>query len=78
MSILFFALLMAGDVASSSTATTANPAPVASEEPKEEKKICKRQADTTSRMGSKRICLTAAEWKERQYQTVDGLGFVTK
>ena len=44
------------------------------EAPKVEKKICKRDQATESRMGSKRICLTAAEWKERQSQTTDAFG----
>ena len=33
---------------------------------KAEKKICKRESSTESRLGSKRICLTAEEWKRRQ------------
>jgi len=36
---------------------------------KAEKKICKREQSTESRMDSKRICLTAAQWKERQDQS---------
>ena len=31
---------------------------------KAERKICKRFADTTSRMRSTRLCLTRAEWRE--------------
>ena len=48
------------------------------EAPKEEKKICKREMATESRMASKRICLTAAQWRERQTQDIKGLGLVTK
>jgi hypothetical protein len=32
---------------------------------KEEKKICKREIISTSLHGSKRICLTRAEWQQR-------------
>jgi len=39
--------------------------------PKAEKKICKREQSTGSRTDSKRICLTAAQWKERQNQSED-------
>lgn len=47
----------AADVAAPATPATA----------KAEKKICKRSQATESRMGSKRICKTAAAWK-REYQ----------
>jgi len=38
----------------------------ASEQPKAERKICRRDYASESRMGSKRICKTAAEWKAEQ------------
>lgn len=63
MIIILGALLLATEspaVVAPSTEATA-----AVEAPKEEKKICKRETATESRMGSKRICLTAAEWKAR-------------
>lgn len=44
------------------------------ETPKAEQKICKREQSTGSRMDSKRICLTAAQWKERQNQSDDAFG----
>ncbi len=31
--------------------------------PKKERQICRQDEDTTSRMGSKRVCKTAAEWR---------------
>ena len=74
---LFSVLLFASDTA----ATTMQPeqAPAATAEaPKEEKKICKREMATESRMGSKRICLTAAEWRERQSRGDGNLGLISK
>lgn len=62
--VLFSVLLLAADTSASSG--QAEPATTeATEAPKEERKICKRDIDSASRMGSKRICLTAAEWKAR-------------
>ena len=46
-------------------------AAVAQAQPKQEKKICKRFDASESRLGSKRICKTAAEWLVTQ----DGDGF---
>lgn len=70
-------LLLATETAA---ATTAQPTDVqqATEAPKVEKKICKREQSTESRLGSKRICLTAAEWKERQSSATDGFGGVAR
>lgn len=53
-------------------------APVAAEASKAERKICKREGSTESRLGSKRICLTAAEWRARDTGEMRGLGDVTK
>lgn len=61
---LFSVMLLTADT--TETATAAAPeAPAAVEASKEEKKICKREMASESRLGSKRICLTAAEWKAR-------------
>jgi hypothetical protein len=35
----------------------------AAAEPKKERKICKKEEVTESRMGASRICKTAAEWR---------------
>ena len=32
--------------------------------PKKEKLVCKRSGDTRSRMGSKRVCKTAEQWRK--------------
>lgn len=74
MIILLSALLLASETPTVTTA--AQEAPAAA--PKEEKKICKREMATESRLGSKRICLTAAEWKARDMGEMRGLGDVTK
>jgi hypothetical protein len=49
-----------------------------SAETKSEKKICKREQATESRLGSKRICLTAQQWRERQDAATRDLGDVSK
>ena len=63
MSVL---LLTASLLFQAAPATTETPAPATAEQPKEERKICRRVALATSLHGSKRVCLTAAEWRERQ------------
>lgn len=37
-----------------------------------EKKICKRSGTSESRMGSKRICKTAAQWRRSEGESTDG------
>lgn len=69
ISFLFSAFLLADVAAAPTTA-----APIA-EAPKAERKICKREAATESRLGAKKICMTAAEWKARDTgDAVRGLG----
>jgi len=70
---LFSVMLLASDAA----ATVPAPAP-SIEEAKEEKKICKREMASESRLGGKRVCLTAAQWRARSSGGVNGLGDVTK
>ena len=36
------------------------------EKPKGEKKICRTEAQSESRLGAKKICMTAKEWRARQ------------
>jgi hypothetical protein len=62
MIALLSVLLLASETPAAVAPSTDVPA---AEAPKEEKKICKREGSTESRLGSKRICLTAAEWKAR-------------
>lgn len=54
LSILSAPVLPAQDVPAQEPATTTA---------KPERKICKRTQDTGSRMGSARVCKTAAEWR---------------
>ena len=68
MITLLSALLLASDTpAAVAPATDAT----AAEAPKEEKKICKREASTESRLGAKKVCLTAAQWKARDTGEVE-------
>lgn len=71
-------LLVAAPSATATASAATSASPVQPTAPKEEKKICKRDDDTTSRLGAKRICLTASEWRDRQDGNVKGLGDVTK
>jgi hypothetical protein len=71
LSVLFIA-------AGTDTAVTTAPAPQATETPKAERKICKREEATESRLGGKRVCLTAEQWRERQRRATSGLGDVSK
>ena len=76
--ITLLSLLLLGAETPAETAQSAPGSVATAEAPKDEKKICKREMATESRMGSKRICLTAAQWRERQVEDVKGLGLVTK
>lgn len=63
-------MLLAFAIAFAAT-STADAAPSPPAEVKEERKICMREESTGSRLGSKRICKTAAEWKAMQGDGVD-------
>ena len=60
ISLLLTALLVTGD-----NAAAAQPTAAVVDAPKEERKICKREQVSTSLHGSKRVCLTARQWKAR-------------
>ena len=62
---LIGAMLFASEATAATPAETI-PAPAAVEAPKEDKKICKREEASESRLGAKRVCLTAAQWRDRQ------------
>lgn len=68
MITLLSALLLAAETPA--VVAPAADAPAA-EAPKEEKKICKREGNTESRLGSKKICLTAAEWRARDTGVIE-------
>lgn len=46
-------------------ATAAEPAAEKKQKKVKEKKICRENQESTSRMGAGRLCLTAAQWAER-------------
>ncbi|HEY5722332.1 MAG TPA: hypothetical protein VIT45_08415 [Allosphingosinicella sp.] len=54
---------------SDSAATDSGAAPAAAEpaaKPAKEKKVCRTETASESRLGAKRICMTAAEWRARE------------
>ena len=54
---------------SDAATTDSGAAPAAAkpaDKPKGEKKICRTEAQSESRLGAKKICLTAKEWRARQ------------
>jgi hypothetical protein len=64
-----FSLLLLVDSTEASASAPAPAEPAASTAkaaPTEEPKICKREATTESRLGSKRICLTKEQWNQRE------------
>ena len=76
MITLLSLMLLASD---SPAAAPAAPAPATAEAPKKERKICRREEATESRLGGKRICLTAAEWQARSAGGDNrGLGDISK
>lgn len=64
---LFSVLLIASE-GTTGTAVTP-PAPVANEVTDADKKICKRQPVTGQLQGTKRVCMTAEQWKRVQEAT---------
>lgn len=65
--LLFSVLLVASEAASATTTTPQSPtANETAEAPNPEKKICKRQPVTGQIQGTKRICMTAEQWKRVQ------------
>jgi hypothetical protein len=69
MITLLSVLLLASD--SPAAVTQSIETPAVAEAPTEEKKICKREAATESRLGAKKVCLTAAQWKARDTGEVE-------
>jgi hypothetical protein len=75
MSILLAALfLSAQPVAQASAAVPATPAPVATEKPKKEKKVCRADPTETGSHLVKRICLTQEQWDAQRGRSVDEFG----
>lgn len=61
---LFSVLLISSE--GTTSAATAPQAPIAIEAAEPEKKICKRQPVTGQIQGTKRVCMTAEQWKRAQ------------
>lgn len=61
---LFSVLLISSE--GTTSAATAPQAPIANEAAEPEKKICKRQPVTGQIQGTKRVCMTAEQWKRAQ------------
>lgn len=73
--LLLSAFLFAADPAAATAGATQSTAAPQQEAVKTERKICKREHVSTSLHGSKRICLTAREWRIRNGEaSVEDLG----
>lgn len=64
LAALFSVLLLASET--NATAATEAQAPVTNEAADPDKKICKRQPVTGQLQGTKRVCMTAEQWKRAQ------------
>ena len=66
---MFVAMLSVMLIASETSTSSLPPAPAANEAaeaPDPDKKICKRQPVTGQLQGTKRVCMTAEQWKRAQ------------
>ena len=70
ISASFAAALMVGMAAPALAQTTAAQAPAEAAKPKNsaDEIICEKKEATGSRIGAKRVCMTRAQWAERQLQ----------
>ena len=68
--LLSVALMLSAPALANNEAATTAEAPqsvsAVADQPNEERKICKRFAASESRLGAKKICLTAEQWKRRE------------
>ena len=58
------ALLVSAAPATAQTPPTSQAAPTKAKDPN--RVICERIKDTSSRIGGKRVCMTAAQWEEQR------------
>jgi len=70
---LISVMLLVSDTAAETAAPTAPASAEAAEVPKAERQICKREPIAGSQYGSKRVCMTAAQWKARKRNGNAGL-----
>lgn len=74
---LFTVMLLASDSAAATPAPAA-PAAQTAEEPKQERQICKREPIPSSQYRTKRVCMTASQWKARaRGEGIEDLSSVT-
>ena len=66
LAALFSVLLVASENAATTTTPPAPATNEAAEAYDPDKKICKRQAVTGQLQGTKRVCMTAEQWKRAQ------------
>jgi hypothetical protein len=65
--VFLAALLTAAAVpAAAQVATTGSGSPSPAKKADPAKKICERVEETGTRLGSRRVCMTAAEWQARR------------
>ena len=69
LAALFSVLLVASETVATNTTPPAPATNDAAEAPDPDKKICKRQAVTGQLQGTKRVCMTAEQWKRVQEAT---------
>jgi hypothetical protein len=76
---LISVMLLASDPAAATAAPAAPAAPTqTAEEPKAERQICKREPIPSSQYRTKRVCMTAAQWKARaRGEGIEDLSSVT-
>ena len=72
LAALFSVLLVASDDVATTTTPSAPATNEAAEAYDPDKKICKRQAVTGQLQGTKRVCMTAEQWKRIQEATQRG------
>ena len=66
LAALFSVMLVASETVATTNTAPATPANEAVEATDPNKKICKRQAVTGQLQGTKRVCMTAEQWKRVQ------------
>jgi hypothetical protein len=72
--ILAMAAFAMGSAALAEDVKPADQAQPGAEAPKAERKICRREESSVGLYGSHRVCLTAAEWKQRDHAGSDDVG----
>jgi hypothetical protein len=72
--ILALAAFAMGSAAIAEDVKPAEQTQPGAEAPKAERKICRREETSVGLYASRRVCLTAAEWKQRDHQGSDEVG----